>query len=215
MELIDFILNVDVYLERIIANYGILTYGILFAIIFSETGLVFAPFLPGDSLLFAAGMFSAVGSFNIIILAGILWVAAFLGDTLNYWIGYYFGQRIVKNKYIPINQSHIDKTQEFYKKHGGKTIILARFMPIIRTFAPFVAGIGKMNYKNFVFYNIIGGFFWVAGFALAGYFFGNIPLVKNNFSAVILIIIFVSISPAIIKIIRNKLQKVQKNQTMV
>ncbi len=211
MELIDFVLNVDVYLERIIADYGTLTYGILFAIIFAETGLVFVPFLPGDSLLFAAGMFAAVGSFDVITLACVLWVASFLGDTLNYWIGYYFGQKIVKNKYIPINQDHIDKTQDFYKKHGGKTILLARFIPIIRTFAPFVAGIGKMNYKSFVLCNIIGGFLWVAGFVFAGYFFGNIPLVKDNFSTVILAIIFVSVSPILVKVIRDKLRDNRKN----
>jgi membrane-associated protein len=210
MELIDFILNVDVYLESIIANYGTLTYGILFAIIFAETGLVFVPFLPGDSLLFAAGMFSAVGSFDVIILAGVLWVASFLGDTLNYWIGYYFGQKIVKNKYIPINQEHIDKTQDFYKKHGGKTILLARFIPIIRTFAPFVAGIGKMNYKSFVFCNIGGGFLWVVGFVFAGYFFGNIPLVRDNFSKVILIIIFVSVLPILVEVIRDRLRENKK-----
>jgi len=212
MELIDFILNVDVYLESIIANYGTLTYGILFAIIFAETGLVFVPFLPGDSLLFAAGMFSAVGSFDVIILAGVLWVASFLGDTLNYWIGYYFGQKIVKNKYIPINQEHIDKTQDFYKKHGGKTILLARFIPIIRTFAPFVAGIGKMNYKSFVFCNIGGGFLWVVGFVFAGYFFGNIPLVRDNFSKVILIIIFVSVLPILVEVIRDRLRENKKNK---
>jgi membrane-associated protein len=210
MELIDFILNVDVYLESIIANYGTLTYGILFAIIFAETGLVFVPFLPGDSLLFAAGMFSAVGSFDVIILAGVLWVASFLGDTLNYWIGYYFGQKIVKNKYIPINQEHIDKTQDFYKKHGGKTILLARFIPIIRTFAPFVAGIGKMNYKSFVFCNIGGGFLWVVGFVFAGYFFGNIPLVRDNFSKVILIIIFVSVLPILVEVTRDRLRENKK-----
>ena len=207
MELIDFILNVDVYLERIIAEYGVVTYVILFAVIFAETGLVFVPFLPGDSLLFAAGMFSAVGSFDVFFLAGILWIAAFLGDTLNYWIGYYFGQRIVKNKYIPIHQGHIDKTQSFYKKHGGKTVLLARFVPIVRTFAPFVAGVGKMDYKSFVFFNIIGGFIWVVGFVFAGYFFGNISLVKDNFSTVIFIIILVSISPIFIKIVRGKLRE--------
>lgn len=211
MEIVDFIFNVDVYLGKIIASYGILTYGILFAIIFAETGLVFAPFLPGDSLLLASGMFSALGSLNIWVLFVILWVASFLGDNTNYWIGYYFGQKIVNNKRIPINQNHINKTQEFFRKHGKKTIALARFMPIVRTFAPFVAGIGKMEYKKFVFFSFFGGFFWVSVFIFAGYFFGNIPLIKDNFSIVIFVIIFVSISPAVFKIIKNKLQKSSQN----
>ena len=205
--LIDFILHIDVHLGEIIANYGKLTYAILFMIIFAETGFVFTPFLPGDSLLFAAGMFSATGSFNVIFLAPLLWVATFLGDNINYWIGYYFGQKIVNNKYIPINQSHIDKTQEFYQKHGGKTVFLARFMPIVRTFAPFVAGIGKMSYKNFVFFSFLGGFTWVFGFVLAGFFFGNIPIVRENFSLVVMGIIVISVLPGIIRIVKQQLHK--------
>ncbi|HCU70935.1 MAG TPA: DedA family protein [Candidatus Moranbacteria bacterium] len=205
--MIDFVLNADVHLGRIIDEYGALTYGILFAIIFAETGLVLTPFLPGDSLLFAAGLFAANGSMNVIILALMLWTAAFLGDNTNYWIGYYFGQKMVDNKYVPINQKYIDKTNDFYAKHGGKTIFLARFMPIIRTFAPFVAGIGKMNYKNFIFYSFIGGFSWIFVFIFAGYFFGNIPIIKNNFSTVILAIIATSFFPAAFKIVRSKLQK--------
>jgi membrane-associated protein len=207
MGFIDFILHVDVHLGELIANYGGLTYGILFAIIFAETGFVFTPFLPGDSLLFASGMFSATGSFNIFILAPLLLAAAFLGDNINYWIGFYFGQKIVSNKYIPINQSHIDQTQEFYQKHGGKTVFLARFMPIIRTFAPFVAGIGKMQYQKFLFYSICGGLTWVFGFVLAGYFFGNIPIIRDNFSIVIMGIIAVSVLPAIFKISKEWLKK--------
>jgi len=207
MGIIDFILNIDVHLGEIIITYGKLTYGILFAIIFAETGFVFTPFLPGDSLLFAAGMFSATGAFNVILLAPLLWLAAFLGDNINYWIGYYFGQKIVNNKHIPINQNHIDKTQEFYHKHGGKTIFLARFMPIIRTFAPFVAGIGKMQYRTFIFYSIFGGFTWVFCFVLAGYFFGNIPIIRNNFSIVIMGIIVVSVSPAIFNLLKSMLKK--------
>ncbi len=207
MGFIDFILHVDVHLGEIIANYGSLTYGILFAIIFAETGFVFTPFLPGDSLLFAAGMFSATGSFNIFILAPLIWAAAFFGDNINYWIGFYFGKKIVDNKYIPINQNHIDQTQEFYQKHGGKTVFLARFMPIIRTFAPFVAGIGKMKYQKFLFYSISGGFAWVFGFILAGYFFGNIPIVRDNFSIVIMGIIAVSVLPAAFKILKAWLKK--------
>jgi membrane-associated protein len=207
MGFIDFILNVDVHLGEIIADYGSLTYGILFAIIFAETGFVFTPFLPGDSLLFAAGMFSATGSFNVVIIAPLLLAAAFFGDNINYWIGFYFGKKIVSNKHIPINQNHIDQTQEFYQKHGGKTVFLARFMPIIRTFAPFVAGIGKMQYQKFIFYSISGSFVWVFGFVLAGYFFGNIPIIRDNFSIVIMGIIAVSVLPAIFKILKEWLRK--------
>ncbi|MDO9231511.1 MAG: DedA family protein [bacterium] len=207
MLIIDFILNIDVHLGEIIANYGRMTYAILFLIIFAETGFVFTPFLPGDSLLFAAGMFSATGSFNIIFLAMLLWSAAFLGDNINYWVGYYFGQKIVNNKYVPVNQKHIDSTQEFYSRHGGKTIFLARFMPIIRTFAPFVAGIGKMHYRKFISYSIIGGFTWVGLFVFAGYFFGNIPIIKDNFSIVIMGIIAISVFPGIFKLIKSKLKK--------
>jgi len=207
MGIIDFLLNVDVHLGEIIVEYGKLTYGILFAIIFAETGFVFTPFLPGDSLLFAAGMFAATGSFNVMMLAPLLWAAAFLGDNINYWIGFYFGQKIVNNKHIPVNQNHIDNTQEFYHKHGGKTVFLARFMPIIRTFAPFVAGIGKMQYQKFLFYSITGGLTWVFGFVLAGFFFGNIPIIRDNFSIVIMGIIVVSVSPAIFKIIKEWLKK--------
>lgn len=206
MEIIDFIFNVDVHLGRIIANYGSLTYAILFAIIFAETGFVLTPFLPGDSLLFASGMFSALGSLNVWVLFFLLWSASFLGDNSNYWIGYYFGSKVVENEKIPINQGHIDKTNDFFKKHGRKTIIFARFMPIVRTFAPFVAGAGMMRYRDFVFFSFFGGFLWVGLFVFAGYFFGNVPLVKNNFSIVILIVIAISISPAIIKVIKNKLK---------
>lgn len=207
MAIVDFILHIDVHLGELIVIYGKMTYAILFAIIFAETGFVFTPFLPGDSLLFAAGMFSATGSFEVIFLALTLWTAAFMGDNINYWVGRYFGQRIVNNKYIPINQKHIDKTQEFYQKHGGKTVFLARFMPIVRTFAPFVAGIGKMQYGKFITYSISGGFTWVFGFVFAGYFFGNIPIIRNNFSLVIMGIIVISIAPGLIKVLKEKLSK--------
>ena len=207
MGIIDFILHADVHLGEFIVNYGAFTYFILFSIIFAETGFVFTPFLPGDSLLFAAGMFAATGSFQIFFLALILWAAAFLGDNTNYWIGHYFGKKIVKNKYVPINQNHVDKTQEFYHKHGGKTIFLARFMPIFRTFAPFVAGIGNMKYKRFISYSVFGGFVWTWGFAFAGYFFGNIPIIKNNFSVVIMLIIVISVLPGIYKVAKEKLKK--------
>ena len=201
----DFILHIDKHLGQIIIRYGIASYAVLFAIIFAETGFVFTPFLPGDSLLFAAGAFAALGSFKILTLLAILWLAAFLGDTVNYWIGHFFGQKIIDNPKIPlINQEHIDKTQEFYRKHGGKTIFLARFIPIIRTFAPFVAGVGKMDYLKFVFFNIAGGFSWVFAFTLLGYFFGNIPQVKQNFSIVVMAIILISVVPLFVGAVRSK-----------
>jgi len=201
----DFILHIDKHLGQIIIRYGIASYAVLFAIIFAETGFVFTPFLPGDSLLFAAGAFAALGSFKILTLLAILWLAAFLGDTVNYWIGHFFGQKIIDNPKIPlINQEHIDKTQEFYRKHGGKTIFLARFIPIIRTFAPFVAGVGKMDYLKFVFFNIAGGFSWVFAFTLLGYFFGNIPQVKQNFSIVVMTIILISVVPLFVGAVRSK-----------
>jgi membrane-associated protein len=206
--LIDFILHLDVHLGEIISSYGVATYVILFLIIFAETGFVITPFLPGDSLLFAAGAFAALGSFNIYLLLTILIVAAFLGDTINYWIGHFFGQQIVNNPKIPlVNQDHIDKTEVFYKKHGGKTIVLARFVPIVRTFAPFVAGVGKMHYGQFITYNIVGGIAWVLIFGLAGFFFGNIPAVKHNFTYVIFGIIGISVVPMIWEMIRGKLKK--------
>jgi len=206
--LIDFIIHLDVHLGEIISNYGVLTYGILFLIIFAETGFVVTPFLPGDSLLFASGAFAALGSLNVWVLVLLLVTAAVLGDTINYWIGHFFGQKIVDNPKIPlVNQEHIDKTEKFYKKHGGKTIILARFVPIVRTFAPFVAGVGKMSYSHFVLYNVVGGAAWVMLFSLAGYFFGNIPAVKHNFTLVIFGIIGVSVFPMIFEAIKAKKKK--------
>jgi len=203
--LIDFILHIDVHLGEIISNYGTLTYGILFFIIFMETGFVVTPFLPGDSLLFAAGAFAALGSLNIWTVFLIMFLAAVVGDTINYWIGHFFGQKIVDNPKIPfVNQKNIDKTEVFYEKHGGKTIILARFIPIIRTFAPFVAGVGKMHYGRFISFNFIGGMVWVATFSLAGYFFGNIKAVKHNFSLAIIAIILVSVAPMIWHAIKNR-----------
>jgi len=207
--ILDFIMHVDTHLGDIIVQYGILSYVILFAILFIETGLVFVPFLPGDTLLFAAGAFSAIGSFNIYILLALLWVAAFLGDTMNYWIGHFFGQKLIDNPRIPIKQEYIDATQRYFDKYGGKTIFLARFVPIVRTFAPFIAGIGKMNYAKFVYYNAFGGFAWVFGFTLLGYFFGNIPIVKDNFSLVILGIIALSVVPVIIEYIKARKSNTQ------
>ena len=203
--IISFVLHIDVHLGEIIAQFGTLSYLILFVIIFIETGLVFTPFLPGDSLLFAAGAFAALGSFNIVFLFFLLWVAAFLGDTANYWIGHFFGEKIISNPKLPIKKEHIDKTQAFYDRHGGKTIFLARFIPIVRTFAPFVAGIGKMSYRHFIIYNITGGLLWVACFLFAGYFFGNIPQVKDNFSLVVFAIIFLSVVPMIVEFVKSRL----------
>lgn len=208
--IIDFILHIDIHLGEIIAQYGLFSYAILFFILFAETGFILTPFLPGDSLLFAAGAFSAIGSFNIFVLLALLWTAAFVGDSVNYWVGRYFGQKIIDNPKIPINQAHIDKTQKFYDKHGGKTIFWARFMPIIRTFAPFVAGVGRMEYRKFVYYNAIGGFVWVFGFTLMGYFFGSIPAVKENFSLVIIGIILLSFIPMFFEIVRAKLNKTKR-----
>ncbi len=204
---IDFVLHLDKYLGQIISTYGTATYIILFIIIFCETGLVFVPFLPGDSLLFAVGAFAALGSLNIFILIVLLIVAAVIGDTVNYWIGRFFGEKIVANPRIPINQSHIDQTEKFFQKHGGKTIILARFVPIVRTFAPFVAGAGQMSYGKFISYNIIGGILWVLIATLSGYFFGNIPFVKENFSLVIIGVVLVSIIPIIFQFLKHKLSK--------
>jgi membrane-associated protein len=203
--LIDFILHLDKHLAEIIQAYGSLTYAILFMIVFAETGLVVMPFLPGDSLLFAAGALSALGSLHLPATLLILIAAAILGDSVNYWIGSIFGQKIVDNPHIKfINQEHIDKTEAFYKKHGGKTIILARFLPIIRTFAPFVAGVGKMDYQTFFIYNIVGAIIWVCSFTLAGYFFGNIPAVKEHFTIVVLAIVAISVLPIIIEYIKHR-----------
>jgi len=205
--LVNFILHIDTHLGDIIKTYGALSYGILFLILFAETGFVFTPFLPGDSLLFAAGAFAAIGSFQVGILLILLWIAAFLGDTVNYWVGHFFGKKLIDNPKIPINQEHIDKTQKFYDKHGGKTIFLARFIPIIRTFAPFVAGVGKMKYSTFISYNASGGFVWVFGFTLLGYFFGNIPEIKENFSIVVIAIIILSVVPIIVEFAKGKLHR--------
>lgn len=205
--LIDFILHIDVHLGELIASYGSLVYAILFIIIFIETGLVFTPFLPGDSLIFAAGAFAALGSLNPIFVFLLLSAAAVLGDTVNYWIGHFFGQKIIENPKLPINQSHIDKTNAFFAKHGGKTIFMARFVPIVRTFAPFVAGIGHMHYSKFISYNIIGGITWVGLFTAVGYFFGNVSFIKHNFSIAVLAIIVLSLVPIIFEFINHRLAR--------
>lgn len=205
--LIDFIIHIDVHLGQIISTYGTATYIILFLIVFMETGLVFTPFLPGDSLLFVAGAFAARGSLNIFLLFLLLSIAAILGDTANYWIGYFFGKKIVAHPRIPIDEGHIIETQKFFHKYGGKTIILARFMPFIRTFAPFVAGVGRMKYRQFFTYNVIGGLLWVSIATFAGYFFGNIEFVKKEFSLVIIGVVLLSLLPVFIEIFRKKILK--------
>ncbi len=209
-ELLDFVLHLDKHLSDIILQYGTLTYFILFVVIFAETGLVFTPFLPGDSLLFAAGTFAAKGSFNVHILFLILAVAAIIGDTTNYWIGHYFGLKIFEKHTRFLKKEYLNRTHQFYEKYGGKTIILARFVPIVRTFAPFVAGVGSMTYKKFISYNVTGGVIWCALFVYGGFYFGNLAFVKNNFSLVIIAIIFISTLPAIIEYIRHKLNKSNK-----
>ncbi len=191
--IIDIFLHLDEYLSGIISTYGAWTYGILFVVIFVETGLVVMPFLPGDSLLFAAGTFAALGSLNVWGLVGLLAVAAVLGDAVNYSIGHYLGERAYSIKWI--KREYLEKTHAFFEKHGGKAIFLARFVPIVRTFAPFVAGIGKMSYSYFATYNIAGGAIWVMTFTLLGYFFGNLDFVKKNFELVIIVIILISVVP--------------------
>ncbi len=195
--LLDLFLHLDEYLSQIITNYGAWTYAILFLVIFVETGLVVMPFLPGDSLLFAAGTFAALGSFNVWGLIGLLMVAAITGDAVNYSIGHYLGDRAYNIKWI--KKEYLEKTHAFFEKHGGKAIFLARFVPIVRTFAPFVAGIGKMSYAYFATYNVVGGATWVLLFTLLGYFFGNIPFVKANFEFVIVAIILISVVPMFVE----------------
>ncbi len=194
---VNLFLHLDKYLGDIIQQYGTWTYAILFLIVFMETGFVVTPFLPGDSLLFAAGTFAGLGALDQLTLMVLLIIAAILGDTVNYWIGHYVGERAYTGEIRWIRKDYLDKTHEFFEKHGGKTIFLARFVPIIRTFAPFVAGVGRMSYGYFLTYNIVGGIVWVSVFTLAGYFFGNIPVVKENFSIAIIVIILVSILPIV------------------
>lgn len=205
--LVDLFLHLDKHLYEIITQYGTLTYAILFGVIFAETGFVFTPFLPGDSLLFAAGTFAALGSLNVHFLFIILAIAAILGNTTNYWIGKFLGAKIFEKNSRFLNKEYLEKTHKFYEKHGGKTIIITRFIPIIRTFAPFVAGMGAMTYSRFFLFNLVGGVLWCALFIYGGYFFGNLPLVKNNYSLVIIVIVFISILPAIIEFVRHKIVK--------
>ncbi len=206
---IDMILHIDKYLVTILDAYGLWIYGILFLIIFCETGLVFMPFLPGDSLLFAIGALAAQSSLNITVLLVILIVAAILGDTVNYWIGAYMGPRVFHEKIKFLKKEYLVKTEQFYEVHGNKTIFLARFIPIIRTFAPFVAGIGKMKYGRFLSYNIVGGMVWVTLFLLGGYYFGDIAFVRENFSLVIMLIILISFIPVVIEFINHRRKRIR------
>ena len=207
---IDLVMHLDVHLNSLIVTYQLWTYLILFAVIFCETGLVITPFLPGDSLLFATGALAATPSSPLHVgwLFLILSAAAVIGDTVNYWIGHAIGPKIFQQQKIRfLKKEHLERTHEFYEKHGGITIVLARFIPIIRTFAPFVAGIGRMTYWRFISYNVIGGVAWVAIFVFGGYFFGNLPVVKRNFTVVIIAIIFISILPGVIEYLRQRRKK--------
>lgn len=203
--LIDFILHVDAHLSELIRDYGVLTYAILFAIVFIETGLVVMPFLPGDSLLFAAGAFAAKGDFDLVWLGAGLSVAAIAGDSLNYAVGHYLGPKVFERDDRWLRREHLQRTERFFEKHGGKTIIIARFMPIVRTFAPFVAGVGAMHYSRFLAYNVIGGLVWVWSFLLLGFQFGNLPMVKQNFTLVIFAIIVLSVLPGVVEMVRSHL----------
>ncbi|NFI53209.1 DedA family protein [Clostridium botulinum] len=201
-QIVDIFIHMNKYIGMIINNYGMQTYLILFIVIFCETGLVVTPFLPGDSLIFAAATFAAMGALNIYILVILLIFAAVLGDTVNYEIGRLFGNKLIKSNIV--KKDHIEKTNKFYEKHGVKTIMFARFIPIVRTIAPFVAGIGKMNYKDFILFNVIGGILWVMILSICGYFFGNIRFVRNNLSLILIGMIIISILPAVIVFINEK-----------
>jgi len=211
-EIINIFLHIDDYLSVIINNYGAWTYALLFLIIFMETGLVVTPFLPGDSLLFAAGTFAGMGSLNIGLLIILLIAAAILGDTVNYWIGHFVGPRAFSGNTRFLKKEYLDRTHDFFEKHGGKTIILARFIPIIRTFAPFVAGVGAMSYGRFLLYNIVGGIIWVTLFTLGGYYFGRLPFVQDNFTIVVLAIILISVLPAAYEFLKSRLESSKEAQ---
>lgn len=202
---IDFVLHLDTHLHDLVGAYGVWVYVLLFLIVFAETGFVATPFLPGDSLLFAAGAIATAGSLNVGLLIVLLIVAAIVGDMVNYWIGHYIGPKIFrKQKSLFFNPEHLEKTNLFFKKYGGKTIIIARFIPIIRTFAPFVAGIGRMSYLRFASYNVLGGGSWVSAFICAGYFFGNLSIIKKNFSLMIVAIIVISMVPVVVEFLKHR-----------
>jgi membrane-associated protein len=201
--LVDLVLHLDRHLIELIQDYGAWVYLILFLIVFAETGLVVTPFLPGDSLLFVAGTLAAAGGLDLGLLIVLLCIAAILGDSVNYAIGKHVGERMVRSGRF-VRQEHIDRTHAFFERYGGKTIVIARFVPIVRTFAPFVAGIGKMDYGRFLLFNVTGGIFWVVSLTTAGYFFGNLPIVKDNLSLVVLGIVIASIMPAVIEYLRHR-----------
>lgn len=208
MWLVNFILHIGEHLQELVNNYGNWIYAILFAIVFCETGLVVLPFLPGDSMLFAAGTIAAVGDMNIFVLIGLLIVAAVLGDFVNFEIGKHFGQKLFSNPNSKIfKQSYLQKTHDYYERYGGRTIIIARFIPIVRTFAPFVGGMGNMNYAQFARYNIVGAVLWVVSFTTLGYFFGQLPFIKEHFSWIMIAIIVFSVVPMIVEIIRHRKDK--------
>ena len=203
--ILEWVLHLDTHLAQIIQQFGGWTYGILFFVIFMETGFVVTPFLPGDSLLFAAGALAAsTGAFDMVFLFVLMFIAAFAGDSVNYWIGHTVGPKAFTGTSKLFKKEYLERTQAFYEKHGGKTILLARFIPIIRTFAPFVAGIGKMRYGYFITYNLVGGFLWTGLFLFGGYFFGNLPFVSDNFSFVVIAIILISLIPAVVEVLRNR-----------
>jgi membrane-associated protein len=203
-QLLDYVIHLNVHLEALVQNYGVWVYLILFLIIFCETGLVVTPFLPGDSLLFAIGALCGVGSLDLGTCIGLLLVAAILGDTVNYWVGYWTGPKVFRmEKSRWLNPKHLDRTHAFMEKYGGKAVVLARFAPIFRTFAPFVAGVGRMSYFRFMVYNVTGALAWVLGFLLVGYYFGNRPAVKENFTIIILAIIVISFLPAVFEFLRH------------
>ncbi len=204
---IDLVVNLDEHLQALVAAYGAWIYLILFLIVFCETGLVVTPFLPGDSLLFVAGAIAAAGGMNIHLLVVLLIIAAILGDAVNYSIGHYIGPRVLKDRNSRwLNPKHLERAHEFYERHGGKTIIIARFVPIVRTYAPFVAGAASMPYPRFALYNVTGAIIWVVSLGYAGYFFGNIPLIKDNLTVVIIVIIILSILPGVFEYLRNRRQ---------
>jgi membrane-associated protein len=203
--IVDFVLHLDKHLSVILESAGLWSYLLFFVVIFAETGLVITPFLPGDSLVFTLGTLAATGSLNIVWVFVILSAAAILGDSANYAVGKYFGSIILKKQGAWfLKKEHIERTHRFYEKYGSKTIVLARFVPIVRTFAPFVAGVGRMSYPHFLTYNVAGGLLWITLFAFGGYFFGNIPVVKNNFGIVIIAIIIISILPAVIEVWKER-----------
>ncbi|HUQ85553.1 MAG TPA: DedA family protein [Candidatus Limnocylindrales bacterium] len=214
MDILTFVLHLDEHLTNIVNQFGTLTYGLIFLVIFAETGFVVTPFLPGDSLLFAVGALSASGILNIWIIYFLLLAAAILGDTANYWIGKRIGPKVFSKKNSRIfNQEYLAKTENYYAKYGGKTIIIARFLPIVRTFAPFVAGVGRMNYKTFFLYNVIGGFIWVTTFVWLGFFFGRIQIIKDNFEFAVIGIILFSLIPVVYEYISHKKDKSNHKKT--